>query len=179
VDFRRVLLASAAACIVLGLVGCNGGDGGGRSNEISGTGYSVGMPDGWHDRTEEARSGAINFDLFLAGEREGGFITSVNVIREAPPGVPDDVDELVETFTRQLGVLGETPPQPLPKREIDGEPARGNTVEVQGPQARYTVVQYFTIHDDAVYTVTLGAHETALSEARADFSDLLDSWRWE
>jgi hypothetical protein len=66
--------------------------------------------------------------------------------------------------SNKLENLGETSPQPLPKREIDGEPALRNTVEVRGPEVQCTVVQYFTIHDDAVHTVTLGAHETALSD---------------
>jgi hypothetical protein len=176
VAFRSVLFAAAAVFIVHALVGCGGGTSG---DGVSGTGYSVGLPEGWQEQTEEAGSGAINFDLFLAGEREGGFVTTVNVIREDPPGVPGDVDELVETYERQLEAFGETSPQPLPSREIDGEPARGNTVEVQAPEVRYTVVQYFTIHDDAVYTVTLGAHKTALSDARPLFDELLESWRWD
>jgi hypothetical protein len=40
-------------------------------------------------------------------------------------------------------------------------------------------VQYFTIHDDAVFTVTLGAHTTALPDARPLFDELLESWRWD
>jgi hypothetical protein len=57
-----------------------------------------------------------------------------------------------------------------------GEPARGNTVEVLAQEVRYSVVQYFVIHNDAVYTVTLSSDESALPGARSDFDELLDSW---
>lgn len=176
-DLRFARLALAAACLVLAVAGCGGGDD--SEDAASGTGYSVSLPEGWREATDELSTGAINFDLVVAGEREGGFLTNVNVIREDPPGVPDDVDALVESYAQQLEKIGETRPRPLPERQIDGEPARGNTVEVLAQEVRYSVVQYFAIHNDAVYTVTLSSDESALPGARSDFDELLDSWRWD
>ena len=122
---------------VLALAGC----GGEEQDQVEGTGYGYAVPDGWEEEDgDDIEVGPFRPDSLVVGDREGGFATNVNVIRE--PGVPADVTaaqyaevslaglrdpagagyppELVETI-ESLGPSGITEPREPSSRRGGGD----------------------------------------------------------
>ncbi len=152
------------------------------------------MPDGWEEEDgDDIEVGPFRPDSLVVGDREGGFATNVNVIRE--PGVPADVTaaqyaevslaglrdpagagyppELVETI-ESLGPSGITEPRDA---ELDGEEAVTWDYRNAGPETR--VRQVTAVMGGAAYTVTLSALPAGFEEGADAFDEVIDSWRWE
>lgn len=170
---RKVWLALAATLLVL--AACGGGEGG-----TTGTGYAVDLPDGWSDKTSEAENyeSPIEFDRFLAKDRQDGFSTNANVLYErAPAGAT--LDEVEVEFKRQLQQFGAKGVTPAEDREVGGEPGRSREYRVFLSGQALRGRQVFTIHDGLLYTITFSARRDAFGADQSGFERLLDSWRWD
>ena len=172
--FALVLVALALAL----LPGCGGDDGGGsESGGVSGNGYTLDPPAGWTDGTEQAKTGAINFDLVLLGERRDDFTANVNILREEPQG-DVGLDELKEAYRPQLENLGATDIQSGQDIQVDGEQALVHDYRIGQEGQKLRGRQAAVPHDGAVYTITLTSTEDGFDEDTRAFQAMLDSWRW-
>jgi hypothetical protein len=191
----------AVACVALAATagGC-GDDDDEDQARVTGKGYSYAVPDGWRDISEEAPDvpgvevAGITPDTAVIGEREDGFATNVNVIREGglPPGVsssqyaditiavlrdpaasgfpPEFVEAIERIQPREISEPRDT--------ELGGEPAVAwdYTSTQQGEDLR--IRQVASVVDDAGYTVTLTSRPDQEEEGVEVFDELVDSWRW-
>ena len=163
------------------LAGCgdDGGDGGAsETGGTKGTGYTLDPPEGWSDGTEEAKTGAVNFDLVLLGERRDDFTSNVNILREQPQGGGLDVDDLADVYGPQLLSLGATDLKRGDDIEIDGETALVHDYRIgqQGEKRRGR--QAAVVRGDHLYTITLTTSEESFEQDARDFQAMLSSWRW-
>jgi hypothetical protein len=189
----------AVACLALAAGGC-GDDDDEDQPRVVGKGYSYAVPEGWRDISEEAPGvpgvevAGITPDTAVVGQRENGFATNVNVIREGgiPPGVSTseyaDVTiavlrdpaasgfppEFVEAIER-IQPRGISEPRDA---ELGGEPAVAwdYTSTQEGQELR--IRQVASVVDQAGYTVTLTSRTDQEEEGVDVFDELIDSWRW-
>jgi hypothetical protein len=104
--------------LALAAAGC----GGGEEDPVDGRGYTFSIPEGWEDATDQAEDnpeldlGGIRADTLVVGDREDGFTSNVNVIRE--PGLPDGVGarEYAET---SLAALREPAAAGFPPEDVE------------------------------------------------------------
>jgi hypothetical protein len=191
-------LGGVLLALLVAASGC--GDGEEEQDRVAGRGYSHAVPDDWRDVSDEAEDepglqvAGIGPDTLVIGERENGFATNVNVIREPglPPGVsPSEYADKTITGLRDPAAAGFPPEvvqviesiQPRDISEPSGAELGGEeafawdyTSTQDGRDLR--IRQVATVVDDTGYTVTL----TSLPEARKEGIDALDdvvsSWRW-
>jgi hypothetical protein len=169
----RVLLVLAITLVA----GC-GDDGGGESGGgLKGTGYTLDAPDGWRDGTEEAKTGAINFDLVVLGERRDDFTANVNILREEP-GTEVELGQLKEAYRPQLENLGATDIQAGEDIRVDGEQALVHDYRIGQQGRKLRGRQVALPRDGGVYTITLTSTEDGFEADTRDFQLMLDSWRW-
>lgn len=147
---------------------------------LSGEGYTIAMPDGWRDITASYEDSAFKIDnaLKAPGDSPAGAGTNINVIREAPEGLPD-LQTLEPQLAQQLRSVAKVEPQALEPTEIDGEPTIGQTATGTSAQGKLTFVQLFTIHDGALYSITLTSAPKSADAARNALDGVLASWSWE
>jgi hypothetical protein len=191
---RRLLLPLAAVALVLG--GCSGGDE--DEDPVEGTGYTYSVPDGWRDVSEEAEEeidiGGFRPDTLVIGEREDGFATNVNVVREdgLPAGVtaaqyanaslaglrdpvgagmPPEVAQSIEDGNlRQFSAPGDA--------ELDGQQAFAWDYRGTQDGLDVRVHQMATVMDGAGYTVTLTASPAAFDDGSEALDQVVESWTW-
>ena len=163
------------------LSGCGGDDGSsGGKDTVSGSGYSVELPTGWSDSTDEAEDveTPVRFDRVLSKKSQDGFATNVNVVRErAPEGIT--LDQVEEQFRRQIEGLGATNLTPPEEIEVDGEGAVARNYTLKGSGKTVRGRQIFSVHDDRVFTVSFTSLPERFEAERAEFQEILDSWRWD
>jgi hypothetical protein len=193
----RLRLRVLAAVAVAALAGC-GDD---SEERVQGTGYSYSVPDGWKDVSAEAMNepsveiAGIRPDSAVVGERDAGFATNVNVIREGNlpagttareyaeasiAGVRDPraagyPPELVETFERMR------PRQISEARdaELGGENAASwSYVSTQGGRV-LRVWQIAAVMHGSGYTVTLTALPQQAEAGKAALDEVVESWEWD
>jgi hypothetical protein len=191
---RSLLVALAAAALALG--GCSD-----EEDRVDGSGYTYAVPDGWEDASDEASD--IDFDIegvlvdsAVIGDREDGFTTNVNVVREegVPAGVtarrygevsvanlrdpaaagfpPEVVEELEDIDLESLELL--------PGTGLGGRDAVAWEYREGGSGGTATQVrQLAAVSDGAAYTVTLTAVPGAFEDATAALDEVVESWEWE
>jgi hypothetical protein len=194
---RSVRLAALALALMAASAGC-----GDEVERVDGRGYSYSVPDGWEDATEEAEDSpeldlgaGIRADTLVVGDREDGFVSNVNVIRE--PGLPEGITareyaevsltalrdpaasgfppELVETLEnlkpRRIGEIRDT--------ELGGEDAAtwDYTSNQEGRVLR--IGQVAAVMDGTAYSVTLTAVSERFEEELGAFDEVLESWEFD
>lgn len=149
-------------------------------DRLSGDGYTFAKPEGWNDITSSYEDSAIRIDNAVQAQADSpaGAGTNINVIREAPEGLPD-LQTLAPQLAQQLKTVAQVEPEPLDPIELDGEPAIGHTATGSSPQGKLTFVQRFTIHDGALYSITLTSDPKSAKGARKALDGVLASWTWE
>lgn len=172
----RSIAIVVLTCSLVFVAGCGSKAGDARS----GSGYEVDLPDGWSDDTEEAEEAetAIRFDSLLRKEREDGFATNVNVIRER---VGDDValGDVEDTYEQQLRQFGASNIGKPVERELDGDPAVVRDYDYDQQGMDLAGRQLAVVHGGRLYTVTFTALATAFDDEVAEYEQILDSWRWD
>jgi hypothetical protein len=193
------LLTVACVALAAAAGGC-GDDDDEDQDRVVGKGYSYEVPEGWRDISEEApdvpgvQVAGITPDTAVVGEREDGFATNVNVIREGglPPGVStSEYADITIAVLRDPAASGFPPefveaieriqPRGISEprdAELGGEEAVAwdYTSTQEGRVLR--IRQVTTVFDDAGYTVTLTSLPEAEEEGVDVFEGLIDSWRW-
>ena len=186
------LLAVAAGA----LAGCSSGDE--DTEPVEGTGYTYSVPDGWEDFSdpaeEEIEIGGFRPDTLVVGEREDGFATNVNVIREdgLPSGVaaaqyadaslaglrdpvgagmPPEVAQAIEKANlRQISEPRDA--------ELDGEEAFAWDYRGTQDGRDVRVQQVAAVMDGAGYTLTLTVLPDRFDEGGEALDQVIDSWSW-
>ena len=181
------LAGLAVACVaLLPVAGCGGDDGG---KVVEGAGYELTVPDGWDDESsagEEIDVAGLSPNVLLVGEREDGFTTNVNIIRNDSPGLGLDAQVKAEREVLESGDLpgsdSDLPPaedlSPVERTTLGDKQARSYEFELEQEDRTLALRQLITIHDDAVYAITLTTLPDRFDEELATFESILDSWRW-
>ena len=186
------LLAVAAGA----LAGCSSGDE--DAEPVEGTGYTYSVPDGWEDLSdpaeEEIEIGGFRPDTLVVGEREDGFATNVNVIRE--DGLPSGVAAAQYADASLAGLrdpVGAGMPPEVAQAIEDGnlrQISRPRDAELDGEGAfawdyRGTqdgrdvrVQQVAAVMDGAGYTLTLTVLPDRFDEGGEALDQVIDSWSW-
>lgn len=183
------ILALLVVALALLAAGCgeddggNGGGGGGggsaeaEAGDVSGTGYTLDTPEGWRDGTDEAKTGAINFDLVLVGERRDEFTANVNILREKPRAEVS-VDELAEAYRPQLEGLGAKDIERDADLEVGGDPALVHDYSLSQQGRNLRGRQVAVPREGYIYTTTLTTTAPDFEDDATDFEQMLSSWRW-
>ena len=191
----RSLLALLAVAAVA-LAGCSGGDE--DAEPVEGTGYTYSVPDGWEDLSdpaeEEIEIGGFRPDTLVVGEREDGFATNVNVIRE--DGLPSGVTAAQYADASLAGLrdpVGAGMPPEVAQAIEDGnlrQISEPRDAELDGEEAfawdyRGTqdgrdvrVQQVAAVMDGAGYTLTLTVLPDRFDEGGEALDQVIDSWSW-
>ena len=183
------------AVAAVALAGCSGDE---DAEPVEGTGYTYSVPDGWEDSSdpaeEEIEIGGFRPDTLVVGEREDGFATNVNVIREAglPSGVtaaqyadaslaglrdpvgagmPPEVAQAIEEGNlRQISEPRDA--------ELDGEEAFAWDYRGTQDGRDVRVRQVAAVMDGAGYTLTLTVLPNRFDEGSEALDQVIDSWSW-
>jgi hypothetical protein len=145
---------------------------------VQGDGYTLSVPEGWTDLSEEAAEvpELAMADLAYGDTSEQGFASNLNTI--VTPASGETVDDpgvrgqLADQVEQALNVR----PKPIADTEFDGEKAIGQTATVRKPAV--TLVQYVTVHKDEVYTLTVTLSAARTAEADELVGSVVDSWQW-
>ena len=189
-------LVALLAVVALALAGCSGDE---DAEPVEGTGYTYSVPDGWEDFSEPAEEeieiGGFRPDTLVVGEREDGFATNVNVIREA--GLPSGVTAAQYADASLAGLrdpVGAGMPPEVAQAIEDGnlrQISEPRDAELDGEEAfawdyRGTqdgrdvrVQQVAAVMDGAGHTLTLTALPDRFDEGREALDEVVDSWSWE
>lgn len=148
---------------------------------LSGTGYSVAIPDGWVDITADLQSDSPTVELAMGEASATGFRTNLNVVNggTATGTIEDAGPEIRREAARELMSLTKTVVTPLPDRSIDGEAALGQTSSFVSSGKAVTFVQYYVVHAGTVFPVTLTFAPDQRAEAQRALDQVLVSWRWD
>ncbi len=173
-------LTAAVVALALLVPACGGGGGGEADDrQAEGSAYTVSLPEGWRDSTDDeaADEVPIKFDRLFTGDRVEGFTVNVNVIREPKPDA--DIEEIVAAGQKQLEAgFGATDLSPPDKRELDEDPAFAYTYALDQGERTLRGEQVVAVHEDRLFTVTLTAPAEAFEEQEPEFREILDSWDW-
>jgi hypothetical protein len=189
----------AVACLAVAAGGC-GDDDDEEEDRVVGKGYTYAVPEGWRDISDEADDApelevaGIGPDTAVIGEREDGFATNVNVIREgglpagvttpqygditlaglrdpAAAGFPQEVVEVIESLNpREIS-------EPRDAELGDEEAVAWDYTSTQEGRV-LRIRQVAAVVDKTGYTVTLTSLPEAEEEGVDVFDELIDSWRW-
>jgi hypothetical protein len=191
----RTLLAAIA--LALAVAGC-GDD---EEERVEGTGYSYSVPSGWDDVSDEAEDeprlefAGVRPDSLVVGEREDGFTTNVNVIRET--GLPAAMtaqdyariniaglrDPVAAGFPQELvDVVEELRPTEISETrasELGGEDAVAWGYLGRQDEHIVRIRQVSAVLDRSGYTVTLTATRERFQDELGALDEVVDSWRWD
>ncbi len=173
---RRILpLLTILAALAVVLPAC-----GSSEEEVKGSGYTLELPDGWKDRTDDAeeQTGGISVDKLFIGPRVEGFATNVNVLREARPANAslEEIEQRGRPQIRGVGGRNISPARPV---ELGDERALSHTYNIRQQGKLLRGEQYIAVHDGRVYNVTVTSVPRAFADAQKDFEEIADSWKWE
>jgi hypothetical protein len=189
------------AVICVALAGLAAGCGEDEAERVDGEGYSYAVPVDWRDVSDQAEDepglevAGYQADTLVIGEREEGFSTNVNVIRES--GIPPEItasqyaevtvaglrDPVAAGLSQELVevVRGLRPSKisEIRDAELGGEPAAtwGYT-STQGMRVM-RIRQVAAVMDGAAYSVTLTALPEKFEEGLDSFDEVVDSWEWD
>jgi hypothetical protein len=148
------------------------------AGSVAGDGYTVAVPEGWTDlssRTKDVPELA-QADLAYGDTTEQGFASNLNTIVTPAGGETVDDPGVRQRLADQVEQAINVRPKPVADLEFDGEKAIGQTATVRNPAA--TLIQYVTVHDDEVYTLTVTLSAARAGESDAIVGDIVDSWQW-
>jgi hypothetical protein len=178
--------------VVLALAGCGGED----REQVEGTGYVYGVPDGWEEQdADDLEVGPFRPDSLVVGDTEDRFATNVNVLREprvprevtaaqyaevslaglrdpAAAGYPPQVADMIES----LNPRGITRPRDA---ELDGERAVEWEYRSTQDGRDLRVRQVAAVTGGAGYIVTLTVLPDGFEEGSEALDEVVGSWRWE
>ncbi|CAA9326441.1 MAG: hypothetical protein AVDCRST_MAG29-777 [uncultured Nocardioidaceae bacterium] len=145
---------------------------------VQGDGYTLSVPEGWTDLSEEAADvpELAMADLAYGDTSERGFASNLNTI--VTPADGDTVDDpgvraqLADQVEQALNVR----PEPIADVEFDGEKGIGQTATVRRPDV--ILMQYVTVHEDKVYTLTVTLSAARAAESEELVAGVVDSWQW-
>ena len=189
-------LLALLAVAAVALAACSSGDE--DAEPVEGTGYTYSVPDGWEDFSdpaeEEIEIGGFRPDTLVVGEREDGFATNVNVIRE--DGLPNGVTAAQYADASLAGLrdpVGAGMPPEVAQAIEDGnlrQISEPRDAELDGEEAfawdyRGTqdgrdvrVQQVAAVMDGAGYTLTLTVLPDRFDEGGEALDQVIDSWSW-
>ncbi len=203
-----VRLALAGSLSLLALAACSGGDGtssGATPDQtttsatmettsteatsstaessgagVSGTGYSIAIPDGWEDVLAAAQRTNSAADVAVAEPQQPGeFRTNFNTVTPNP--IDDSVtdQQLAAQAARELKSVTHTAVTPVDAPDFDGTPALGQTSETAASGFTVTLIQYIVRHQGQVYATTMTFDSTKADDAKAALDDIVASWTWD
>lgn len=137
------------------------------------------LPEGWEDISDRPAAGPAEV-AYADSEVIDDFQNNINVIRT--PGVPDyDVDELEDQAISELeaaGIFENVTAQD--NYEVDGVDVPVVSAEATTSGITYVARQYYALHDDALYVITVSFAPSVSEDDQQDIAeDLVDTWRWE
>ncbi|MDP2773954.1 MAG: hypothetical protein Q8O61_10385 [Nocardioides sp.] len=148
--------------------------------QISGTGYSFALLDGWRDVTDEliaagdagATNLAVAWGATLASARANLVVETGFAQGESDP------EELRERWESNMANATGATPEDNGTATLDGEQAIAIKIS-RNNENKVAIEQfgYLAIHDGDLYSVILSA-EAGDEKAQDAFTDILDSWTW-
>ncbi|HZG97618.1 MAG TPA: PsbP-related protein [Nocardioidaceae bacterium] len=148
------------------------------TGSVAGDGYTLAVPEGWTDlsgRDKEVPELA-QADLAYGDTTEQEFASNLNTIVTPAGGETVSDPGVRQRLADQVEQAINVRPTPVADLEFDGEKAIGQTATVRRPDA--TLIQYVTVHEDEVYTLTVTLSAARAEESDAIVGDIVDSWRW-
>jgi len=146
---------------------------------LSGTGFSIAVPDGWEDVTDIAKQNNQAADVAVAEvAKNGEFRTNFNTVTPNPIDASVTDAQLAAQAAKELKGVTHAPVTPIDAPDVDGSPALGQTSEVQTSGFKLTLVQYIVRHDDKVYALTTTFETKNADEAKQKLDEILASWKW-
>lgn len=145
---------------------------------VAGDGYTLAVPEGWTDLSKRAEDvpELAQADLAYGDTTEQKFASNLNTIVTPAGGETVDDPGVRQRLADQVEQAINVRPKPVADLEFDGEKAIGQTATVRSPAA--TLIQYVTVHEDEVYTLTVTLSAARASESDAIVGDIVDSWQW-
>lgn len=145
---------------------------------VAGDGYTMAVPEGWTDLSERAKDvpELAQADLAYGDTTEQKFASNLNTIVTPAGGETVSDPGVRQRLADQVEQAINVRPKPVADLEFDGEKAIGQTATVRNPAA--TLIQYVTVHEDEVYTLTVTLSAARASESDAIVGDIVDSWQW-
>ncbi|MDO9409787.1 hypothetical protein [Patulibacter sp.] len=151
--------------------------------EITGTGYRTTVPQGWQDASARTAGTAIRIDKTYAepGTSASEFAANVVIIRENPASLKGVKIEQLEKQLREQAATSLSAPVPDAEDplKLDGDDAvRWTLRRTQGDQ-ELVQRQIASIHDDALYTVTVSTAADDDADGEQHAQTIIDGWKWE
>ena len=141
---------------------------------VSGTGYSVAIPDGWEDVTDLAKQTNQAADVALAEPvKAGEFRTNFNTVTPNPIDASVTDAQLSAQAAKELKSVTQAAVTPLEAPDFDGSPALGQTSEAQAKGFKVTLVQYIVRHEDKVYAITMTFESKNAEAAQAKLDEIV------
>jgi hypothetical protein len=104
--------------------------------------------------------------------------TNINVL-VIPSGGISDIETRRDDFKQQIEGMVDSDVEEVDNTTIAGETAIGQTASADQDGETLVFTQYFTLHEDSIYAVTLTAPEGSTEEGQAALDSVLSSWAWE
>ncbi|MGH3506021.1 MAG: hypothetical protein ACRDO2_02320 [Nocardioidaceae bacterium] len=177
---RLALLAATASLVLVSACSSaedTASDGEDTTTPAEGTGYTIALPEGWSDVTEEAAENQSLVDLAIAAEPVDSFRTNFNVVKPQPFAGTED--ELVEQSAQELESVTNSKVTPVDAVEFDGVRALGQTSTLAAPQGDVTLIQFMVVRDEQIHPVTMTFLAANEDDATAVMEDIIASWQWE
>ena len=147
--------------------------------DLEGTGYSLTVPSGWAETTDQVKVRYRQVDA-AAGDTAvtGGFADNVNVIVSDKRRIRTQ-RKAERILSRELGLVGRNVQVQEPG-ELDGEVAYHATARLKVGRIKVRTSQYFAKHKDTWYLLTFsyGPQTEPATEAE-EVQAMLDSWSWQ
>ena len=148
---------------------------------VSGSDYSIVVPDGWEDVTDIAKQNSSQADIAVAEPQAGAeFRTNFNVVtpRPLPDGVSDE--QLADQAATELQSVTNSKVTPIDVPvDFDGAQAIGQTSQTTTQGFTITITQFVLVHEDQVFATTLTYDDKRADEAMDKLTDIAGSWTWD
>ena len=146
-------------------------------DSIVGDGYTYAIPEGWEDVSDEPESAEADSAVRIS-DAGATFGTNVNVIVSASQGA-DDIESLRDPAKAELESQFGVEVESVEDLTIDEETAIGQTASVVQQGETLVFTQFFALHADHIYAVTLTALEGDTDNGAAALQSILSSWTWD
>ena len=144
--------------------------------DVEGSGYTIALPEGWTDVTEEAAASQPLVDLAIA-DPSGTFRTNFNVVKPQP--FTGTEEQLVTQSAEELKSVTNSKVTPVDPTTFDGVTALGQTSTLSTGQDDVMLIQYMVVRDEQIHPVTMTFLAENESEATAVMEEIIASWQWE